>query len=90
VLLDQREIRIRTFQLGDKGCLNIRRRRLGEASLAGGEGHERQLIVFAAFDLQGPAIGAVRGDFVPDFFQRQRKPEPGGIRCRQIRDDDTE
>ena len=90
VLLNQGEIGVGAVYLGREGRLNVLRLGLGEPAHACRKAHECKLVVFTALELKRPAVGPVGYDGAPKVTERQRKPEPRGIRSRQVGDDETE
>jgi hypothetical protein len=87
VLLEERQVRVGTLELfGERGPNAFR---LGPrvSAFPRTKAHQRKLIVFAALELQCPAVGAVGDKAVPHVPECERLPEAGGIHRGQVDDE---
>jgi hypothetical protein len=84
VPLNDGEIRVGTCQLLHEFIVDLVRAGSGEPAFSGAEPQERQFVVFAAFQLEGSAIGAVRQYGIANVHQKQWLCQAGGIACSDI------
>jgi hypothetical protein len=87
VPLNQCEIRVGTRQLLHELIANLVRAGSGEAPFSGAQSHEHELVVFAALELEGSAVGAIGQDRIADVHQKQRFRQASAIARGNVTDE---